>query len=292
MTVEEALKKGQESLKKPGIDLDGAWLEAELLLAHALKRERTWLIAHKEEPLLPSKERGFLRLVERREQHEPIAYLLGQKEFCGLSFEVNRHVLIPRPETEGMIELIAGNTDDRTTVWDVGTGSGAIVVSAKKALPHAKMIASDVSRRALSLAKENAVRLLGASHGIEFLQGSLLTRAIEQSIIDTNPAKLIILANLPYLPLSDIQTLEKDVVGFEPHQALFTEKDGNALIIKLLKQLARFLRQHPTSTRMVFEFDPPQAENLQALAKKVFPTAMIDVREDGCERERFLTIDV
>ncbi len=292
MTVAEALQTGQERLKKPGIDLDSAWLESELLLAHALKKERTWLIAHTDETLSPAKERAFLRFVARREIHEPMAYLLGRKEFCGMSFEVNRYVLVPRPETEGMLELIAKSDGDRTTVWDVGTGSGAIAVSVKKSLPRAKVIASDVSRRALLLAEKNAAQLLGASHGIMFCQGSLLTRAIEKHVIDTHPTKLIVLANLPYLPLSDVQVLEKDVVDFEPHQALFTEEDGNALIIKLLKQLKRFLDTHPVATQMIFELDPPQAKNLQAYAKKVFPTATIEVREDGCGRQRFLTVDV
>lgn len=297
MTVAEALQKAQKSLKKPGIDLDAAWLEAELLLAFALKKDRTWLVAHKEELLSPSKERAFFRFVARREQHEPIAYILGTKEFCGLSFEVNRQVLIPRPETEGMVDLIGDRThatrpydSDRTTVLDVGTGSGAIAVSVKKMLPLAHVIASDVSRRALSLARKNAARILGSNHGIDFLQGSLLTREIQARIISKQPKTLLILANLPYLPLSDIQMLEKDVVDFEPRQALFTEEGGNALILKLMKQLARFFAHHPINTQMIFEFDPPQAKALKILAEKIFPTSTVEVREDGCGRERFLVV--
>lgn len=290
MTIDGALRGGVQALRRVGTDWEAAWLETELLLAHVVQQERTWLVAHGGDSLSPSKERVFSRLIERRTRHEPVAYLLGKKDFCGLSFEVNRHVLIPRPETEKMVDLVR-EADGSTLVWDVGTGCGAIAVSVRRFLPHATIVASDVSRHALSVAEKNAERLLAKDQTVYFFQGSLLTRAIQYFIITHRPTRLIILANLPYLPLSDRQVLEKDVVDFEPSKALFTGEEGNALIIKLMKQLARFFVHDRIDMRMMFEFDPPQTGALRSVARNMFPDAKIEVHRDHCGRERFLLID-
>jgi len=293
MTLKTALETAYTRLAKLNLPIDTRWSEAEILLAHTLKRERTWLIAHGEDELPPSKEGAFFKLITRRETHEPIAYLTGTKEFRGLSFEVNKHSLIPRPETEEMIDLVQQrftNIDARSLIWDVGTGSGAIAVSVKHRFSNAAVIASDMSRRALTLAQKNADRLLKNSHDIQFIQGSLLTKQIQKTILEKNPQTLVVLANLPYLPLSDKQVLAKDVVDFEPHQALFTQNEGNALIIKLLTQLRGFLTQHPLTWHGFFEFDPPQAHTLKKHAHELFPKAHLTIHTDTCGRERFLEI--
>lgn len=293
MTIKEARKAAHERLAALHLPVDVSRSEAEILLAHTLKRDRTWLIAHPEEPLSPSKEKVFLTLVHRRRKHEPIAYLTGTKEFYGLTFHVNKHALIPRPETEEMIDLVQRLTTNdlrSTLIWDVGTGSGAIAISIKHLFPNTTVIASDISKRALSLAQKNAENLLSTEHGIQFVQGSLLTKQIKKIIHQQPPTQLIILANLPYLPFSDRSILQKDVVNFEPHTALFTEKDGNALIIKLLNQLRTFAKKHSIPVHAFFEFDPPQAATLKQEAALLFSGADIQIHEDTCGRKRFLEI--
>lgn len=294
MTIKEALQTAHERLKTLSAPVDVSRSEAEILLAHTLKRERTWLIAHSEELLTPSKEKAFFAFIARRAQHEPIAHLTSVKEFHGLTFQVNKHVLIPRPETEEMIDLVQRSTINNqpsTLIWDVGTGSGVIAVSVNHLFPNIPVIASDVSKRALSLAEKNANRILSPHHDIQFIQGSLLTNRIKHIIQEQRPKRLIVLANLPYLPLSDRSILQKDVIDFEPHGALFTDKDGNALILKLLEQLRRFLKAHPIPVHAFFEFDPPQATTLNHEAKQQFPKANIQIHEDTCGRKRFLEID-
>jgi release factor glutamine methyltransferase len=142
-----------------------AWKEAETLLGFVLQKERTWLTAHSDQLLLPRQEQRFFSFVERRTKHEPIAYLLGLGEFCGMLFEVNKYTLIPRIETEELVERAAANMYSRSdknsgtsppsiVVWDVGTGSGAIAVSIKKRLPDVAVVASDLSKRALRIAQK------------------------------------------------------------------------------------------------------------------------------------------
>ncbi len=283
MTIEHALQNS--SLER---------FETEILLAHFLKKERIWLKAHNEETLSPSQKKKFDTLIRRRQKHEPIAYILGKKEFYGRSFCVNKDVLIPRPETELMIELIQhteGRGDHAPTIWDVGTGSGAIAITLAHEIPHAKLLATDISSRALMIAKKNASRL-GVKNRITFLKSNLLEKNSYNWLKkQTTKNNLIICANLPYLPNSDKQKLDADVVKFEPSRALFSGKDGLDLIRKLLGQLSRHLPEWGYSNvTLLFEFDPPQAKILQALAKKIFPTTSIEVTKDLAKLPRILSI--
>jgi len=284
MTVNEALQSGQNRL------------EAEILLAHTLGKNRPWLIAHKDDMLSMSKQRLFLQCIKRRTHHEPLAYLLGTQNFCGTSFIVNKHVLIPRPETEALVdfavETYTAHLSDQSNivVWDVGTGSGAIAVSVKHLLPHAIVIASDISKRALGVARRNAIRILDPNSHLHFFTGSLLSKNIQTFLIQERPDHLIVLANLPYLPLSDKTVLEKTVVDFEPHLALFTKKDGNALIITFLKQCARFLQTYSIQTMIYLECDAPQIYTLTKVAAHLFPHATVAMKKDCFGRERFIQI--
>ena len=156
MTIEQALLTGQRRLtsRVPDTVADTvsgtqAWIEAEMLLSHVLGCERTWLIAHGDVQLSASQKKQFFKVIDRREQQEPLAYLLQWKEFCGLRFHVNRHVLIPRPETEEMVErvsLFLKQEESKTAILDVGTGSGAIGISVKHRFPDSMVIASDAAR--------------------------------------------------------------------------------------------------------------------------------------------------
>ncbi len=288
MTIRVALTLAHKQLIASPSLAEQAWLEVELLLAYILEKDRAWLTAHDDEALSTLHEQRFFQLINRRSHLEPFAYLIGSKEFCGLPFLVNKHVLIPRPETEEILELI--QPKETSLVWDVGTGSGAIAVAVKHKFPHLHVIASDVSKRALQVAEKNAQRLLPLHAQLKFFQASLLTKEISTYIADKSPDNLIVLANLPYLPQTDKQSLTKDVVAYEPHLALFTEEDGNALIIKLLKQLKLFLQKQSIAYQLIFEFDPPQAATLLAIASSLFPLANTIIKKDACGRERFLEI--
>lgn len=302
MTIQEALRFGHEKLQSVLPYPEQAWKEAEILLAFVLQQERVWLVAHGEETLLKRQEKRFSSLIARRTQHEPLAYLIGSAEFCGHMFEVNKYVLIPRIETEDLVEKAASGLGSRlhgndkkkqslhAIVWDVGTGSGAIAVSVKHTFPTIHVIASDVSGRALAVAKKNAARLLSAEYQPIFIQGSLLTTSIKQAILTHGVKTLIVLANLPYLPHSDKDVLQKDVVAYEPSSALFADEEGNALILKLAKQLAKFIKEYSLSLTAYFEFDPPQADTLKEKVQTLFPKASVTIHQDACGRERFLEI--
>ncbi len=301
MTIQEALRAAHTHLERVSMYPELTWKEAEILLGFVLQKERIWLTAHSDQPLSQRQEQRFFSFVERRTKHEPIAYLLGSGEFCGMLFEVNKHTLIPRIETEELVERAAANMYSHSdkgsgtsppsiVVWDVGTGSGAIAVSIKKRLPNVTVIASDLSKRALRIAQKNATRLLSKDQQPIFFQGSLLTREIKEYLLSHRPSQLIILANLPYLPHSDKALLQKDVIAYEPSSALFADENGNALILQLMQQLSVFVTEYSVPMRAYFEFDPPQAHTLQEQARELFSNAVITTHKDTCGRARFLEV--
>ncbi len=300
MTIQEALRFGHETLQSTLPYPEQAWKEAETLLAFILLQERAWLVAHGEEDLSTRHMERFVTLIERRARHEPLAYLTGSGEFYGHMFQVNKYVLIPRIETEELVEkaasglssLLRGNDkkeqDLPVIVWDVGTGSGAIAISLKNLFPTVVTIASDVSEEALVVAKKNASRFLAPEYQPIFIQGSLLTSSIKEIILNHKIKTLVVVANLPYLPHSDKEVLQKSVVAYEPSIALFADEEGNALILQLAEQLAIFIKEYSCSLMAYFEFDPPQAKTLKEKMQALFPEASVTIYQDAYERERFL----
>ncbi len=265
--------------------------DARILLAHVLRVDRLKLVTSPEYEIDPTSYKKFHALVERRKRHEPIAYLIGSKEFFGRRFQVNKWTLIPRPETETLVERIIAPAQ-RSVIWDVGTGSGCIAVSLACEIPSANVIASDVSARALSIARANAVQH-GQRHRITFFQSDLLNRSIyrELASLAKKYSTLHIVANLPYLPESDKQTLAKDVTEYEPHRALFSGAHGNDLIIRLLRQLSRHV--HEWNFRDVtiwLECDVPQTHRLTKEIQKIFLASTIASFPDLAGRIRFLTV--
>src|SRR5271166_1802415 len=188
MQIRTALREGIAQLRAANVS--SFTLAAELLLLHAVAKERAWLYSHPEEQLSPAQQRNFLSLVARRAAGEPVQHLTGHQEFWGLDFEVNSDVLIPRPETEHLIEvaldrlalreLRAGrkqiNDGAGLHIADVGTGSGCIAIALAKELPQARFFASDISQAALAVARRNAERH-GVASRIQFSNGNLLDAA-------------------------------------------------------------------------------------------------------------------
>lgn len=316
MTISVALYEAAKKLQPKRITCEAerglGRLEAEILLSHILGKDRAWLLAHGVEILRPALYRKFQNFVDRRTNHEPVAYILGYKEFYGRNFKVTRDTLIPRPETELMVDLIrdlplpllAKEGDKKTLplakgelegvcILDLGTGSGALAVSLAKEIPNSTVLATDLSPRGLNVAKQNASQL--AAKNIKFLKANLLEPEVRKFLKHASkkhPA-LIIAANLPYLPTTDKKTLDPDVVRYEPSKALFAGQDGLGLIRKFLVQLAHHSGSLGfDSIHAYLEFDPPQSANLKNLTRSLFPKAKIKIHKDLAGRKRILELSL
>jgi release factor glutamine methyltransferase len=192
--------------------------DAELLLLHLLGKDKAWLMTHRDEELAETKAVLYTQLLERRCKGEPIQYITGETEFYALPFRVMPDVLIPRPETEHLVEkaiaLAVGNREPR--IVDVGTGSGCIAVALANKLPQAQITATDISSSALAIAEENA---LHNKVSIRFLQGDLLVPVAGEHFD-------FVVSNPPYVPTADRASLSVEVRDFEPALALFAGADG------------------------------------------------------------------
>ena len=252
-----------------------AALDADLLLAFAAGTTKEEVLAHPQRPLSDDLATRFSLFVERRATGEPVAYLRGWKEFYGLRFAVDPRVLIPRPETETLVDeargLIAGRA---LTVVDVGTGSGAIACALAAHEPAIRVIATDMSREALAVARTNAASL-GVAERIEFREGDLLAPVTER--VD------LVCANLPYLPEHVLTKLEGDStsLAFEPRGAVVAGADGLAVIRRAVSGLPRILAPRAAA---LFECDPPQADPIAMLLKALGLDVRIIRDLTGAER--------
>lgn len=285
MTIAEALRRGAAVLRLAGIE--DAELEAEVLLRHTLGLTRAHLFLRLQDELDPEDERRFHKLLDRRRAHVPTAYLTGHREFYGLDLFVAPGVLIPRPETEHVVEeaLRVGRSllarQERVTLVDVGTGAGAIALAVAKHLPALRVLAVDCSSAALAVAELNARRLRLAGR-VTFLQGDLLQPVHEP--VD------IVAANLPYIPSHVIPTLQPEVRDHEPRQALDGGPDGLRVIDRLLGQVPSHLRGGHGTVILEIGFD--QAEPLRALVAERLPGAALSFTRDLAGIERVAVIHV
>jgi len=233
MTVLEVLQSSTDYFKKRKID--NPRLNAEHLLAHVLGRKRLELYLQFERDLAESELTPLRKLVRRRGEGEPLQHLLGTVEFCGHTFAIDKRAMIPRPETEELVDLIIADCGLRIAdcrILDVGTGSGVIALSLAAKLPEAEIHAVDVSEEALQLARENAKRL-GLSERVQFTKGNLLENLVERFDL--------IVANLPYISMQDRQSLSREVLR-DPEVALFAGERGDELIRELIDQAPPRLR--------------------------------------------------
>lgn len=211
---------------KLGPHADRARADAELLLLYVLGKDRAWLLAHLNEELTEEKATCYSELLERRYKGEPLQYIIGETEFYGLPFRVTPDVLIPRPETEHLVEKVIelGPCFEQPHIVDVGTGSGAIAVALAHKLSYAQITAIDLSASALPVAEENAKR---NGVAIRFLLGDLLTPVAEERFE-------IVVSNPPYVPATDRATLAVEVRDYEPAMALFAGDDGLEVYRRLI----------------------------------------------------------
>jgi release factor glutamine methyltransferase len=215
-----------------------AALDAQILLAHVLGRGRAWLIAHADDPLSPPQWSAFTAAASRRAEGEPVAYLTGTREFYGLALAVSPVVLIPRPETETLVEFALARIppEDECRVLDLGTGSGAIALAIARARPRARVLACDASIAALRLAEENARRLAIAN--VEFIQSDWFS-AVGSMLFD------LVVGNPPYVG-DDDPHLQAGDLRFEPRMALTPGGDGLAAIRSIVSTARAHLRDGAT----------------------------------------------
>ncbi|OGH85000.1 MAG: protein-(glutamine-N5) methyltransferase, release factor-specific [Candidatus Magasanikbacteria bacterium RIFOXYC12_FULL_33_11] len=266
-------------------------LDAEILLAHVIKKSRDFLFANPEFEISFWKKIKFENLVRQRQKNIPVAYLVGHKEFFGLDFFVNKNVLVPRPDTELMVEnalqQINTSTLEHILLIDVGTGSGCIPISIIKTLKHKniKTIAVDVSSKALNVAKKNAKK---HNVEIEFLYGNLLEPILQNSELRTKNNELIITANLPYI--TEQQFKQEPSIQHEPKLALVADNDGLALYEELLQQIKQITNTYNLKPKTYFETDPSQTEKIKILIKKYLPESNIEVKKDLAGLDRLVII--
>jgi len=231
MTVLEVLQATTEYLKKHNVE--NPRLNAEHLMAHALGRKRIELYLDFERKLAETELGPLRELVKRRSEGEPLQHLLGTVEFCGLTFLCDKRALVPRPETEQLVELVESKIENRKSrIVDVGTGSGVIALSLAAKFPEAKILAADVSDDALALAQENASRL-NLTGRVRFLKSRLLENV--EGAFD------LIVANLPYISTQDRHTLSREVLR-DPEIALFAGARGDELVHELIADAPSRLR--------------------------------------------------
>lgn len=280
-------------------------LETEILLAYLLNKTLSYLLTHPKTQINQKVEKKFQTLVKKRLQNWPIAYLSGQKEFYGLDFKVSPAVLVPRPETEMIVdELLTINQvpdSARTIIIDVGTGSGAIIISAAKnsrrlfptRFKKMSFWATDISPAALALARLNA-RHHRLAKKIKFKRSHLI-QAFNQELLDLNtaaltvktPYRLIIAANLPYLKPSQIK--RSPTISREPRLALDGGPDGLKYYRLLFKQIKNLKLLWPVT--IIGEIDPGQANKARQLAKSHWPGAKIEVKKDLAGLKRLIKIN-
>ncbi len=278
MTVLEVLQSTAAYFKKR--EIESPRLNAEHLLAHSLGKKRIELYMEFERALLEAELAPLRELVRRRGQGEPLQHLLGTVEFCGHTFLCDKRALIPRPETEELVDLLLKSEIQNQfagsggKVLDVGTGSGVIALSLASALREAVVQAVDISEEALALARENATRL-EMTERVQFQQSDLMTSVTD--VFD------LIVANLPYVPTADKGTLASEVLR-DPETALFGGTKGDELIRKLIETAPPFLS---AGGMLALEIGIGQAEALsQFLAEQNYHD--ISARQDYAGVTRFL----
>jgi release factor glutamine methyltransferase len=250
LDVRSALKQAMARLRAGNVP--SHTLAAELLLMHVLGCERAWLYAHHEEPLALEAAERYFALIARRIADEPTQYLTGKQEFWGLEFEVGPGVLIPRPETEHVVEVALArlgppDPDDPRPrgaglrIADVGTGSGCLAIALARELPGAQLLATDISEAALAYACRNAQRH-AVSERTHFVHCNLLDCFCDSSLVTRHLPLDVIVSNPPYIARAEAESLPKEVRAHEPPEALFGGPEGHEFYPSLVDQARNLLR--------------------------------------------------
>ena len=283
--LQDVLTRGRRMLIQAGQDSER--LDTQVLLEHVLGIDRAILYTHPEREVTPEQEQEFLALIERRMQGEPIDYLIGHEEFYGLDFLVDERVLIPRPETEILVETALRLIRERLVikqiplVADIGTGSGAIPITLAVEEPRLpSLYAVDISRDALTVAQRNCVHHR-VEQRVHLLQGDLLMPLPE-------PVDLLV-ANLPYVGTDEVNVMTRDVLDYEPHLALFSGQKGLDLLQRFFEQVRTTQKLRPHGV-MLLEIGYRQREPLTKMLATIFPDATVAFQKDYAGWDRMLQV--
>lgn len=277
VTIEEIQLQVLEQLHQVS---ETASLDGQVLLAHFLQKPRSWILAHPESLITQTQYESICRAVDRLLHGEPLPYVIGHWEFYGLDFHLTPDVLIPRPETELLVERAIDwfrNHPTRRKAIDVGTGSGCIGISLAKHIPGLHLVMTDISSQALDIAREN-----GGKNGVLDQLEFKLTNLMDGIVGSFN----LICANLPYIPTSVLMTLP--VVEREPRSALDGGKSGTELIGRLLEQG----KHHLVSAGLILlEIESSQGNEVNALAHTIYPLSKVRLLKDLSQRDRCVEIE-
>ncbi|HHX58735.1 MAG TPA: peptide chain release factor N(5)-glutamine methyltransferase [Candidatus Moranbacteria bacterium] len=296
MTIQSLILQAATELSKSS---ETAFLDVEILLAHLLKKPREYLLTHPKVSLNKKQVATYQKLIHRRKKGEPVAYLIGYKYFYGLKFKVDFNTLIPRPETELMVEKALWKITNlrgenpNLSVIDLGTGSGAIIISLANQLKNKSTInftATDISKNALKVARENAKNNKISSQ-ISFLQSDLLSHK-KISALFKQKSPVVILANLPYLSKEVYSSAPITVKNFEPLTALFSGQDGLSHYRKLLKQIKNFTLGSNQLITLFCEISPEQKTLIKKEIENYFSTAKIKFHKDLAKRWRLVEVEI
>lgn len=278
LTTLKAIELSTEYLNKKGVP--SSRINAELLLAHVLKSNRMNLYLKFDQPLADEEIENYRNLISRRAKREPLQYIIGSVEFYGLQFYVDKNVLIPRQETELLIEtiLLKYNSNAKLKILDIGTGSGNIAITLAKYLPNSSILSIDVDQNALDLAKKN-VELNKISGNLDLLKIDLFK--ILESKIDTFD---VIISNPPYISIKDYRNLEPELLNFEPKVALTDDNDGLSFY-RFISENAKFLLNK--GGEVFFEIGFQQSINVKnLLLNNSFKD--IEVKKDYADIDRII----
>jgi len=278
LAVQQALQLAAGLLREQS---ETPHLDAQVLLAHLVERPRAWVLANPESPLSPSQAERFSAALAQIRGRIPLPYLLGRREFFGLDFAVTPETLIPRPETELLVENALRwleQNPQRRRAADVGAGSGCIGISLAKQIPDLWVLATDISCPALGVARANAQQHRVADR-VRFVQGNLLGCLARRPVFD------LVCANLPYIPTQTLETLE--IYGREPTLAVDGGPDGLSVIRNLLDEVPRLLAP---GGLLILEIDTTQGESGLKLMQEHFPCSEISLIPDWAGHARLLRI--
>ncbi len=278
MTIKEIIQQSNITLQSlsPTPELD-----TYIIIEYVLGLNKLEAIMHQDDIILTREIEAIQECIQERLKHKPIAYIIGHKEFYGREFIVNEQVLIPRPETEAIIDITKILLKDITNpiIWEVGTGSGCIAITIAIEMPNADIYASDISLRALQIAQNNAILITGKQSLITYLEGDL---------IDIFPQELqpnLIIANLPYL---DQNQYTDDSLLYEPDLALYSNQYGLEHYIRLIQDIKSRFIVYP---KILIEINPEQVSPLQDIIQTIFVASNITIYKDLQGLDRHILIE-
>ncbi len=280
LTVLESIKLSEEYLLKKGIE--SARINAELLLAGVLGCKRLDLYLKFDQPLSEKEKSVYREYIVRRGKREPLQYILGEVEFFGLKLKVNESVLIPRPETELLIEYILGNTDKESNsrVLDIGSGSGNISIALAKNLPNARIFGIDISLGAIEIAKQNAI-LNDVTNNVNFIQADVLNELPTEIKIKYD----LIVSNPPYVSRNEFETLQPEIKEYEPNIAV-TDYDDGLKFYRRISEIANELLKE--NGKIYFELAEGQSEDVRKILEK-YKFKNIEIKRDFSGIDRIIS---